>query len=92
MNKKEYRFKSDLFKIKKGEDNATNPMRYGEALAEWLRSKLEVHYKIRDYGPEDWGWHLEVSDDHYHYRIGCGNEDLDESFNSDTIPLGSDVT
>ena len=92
MKNKEYRFKSNLVEIKEGEDGATNPMRYGKELSEWLSLKLEDNYKTTDCGPEDWGWYVEVSDDHYHYRLGCSNEDIDTPYNPDITPLGSDIT
>jgi len=33
-------FKSIRFRIEPGEDEATNPGRYGKQLAEWLRERL----------------------------------------------------
>lgn len=85
-------FKSPLFQIEKGEDEETNPYRYGKQLAHWLKGKLEVtDYKDLQVVPEDWGWCIVFEKDNVSFLVGCGNmEDMEflnnpELFNTKEI-------
>jgi len=67
-------FRSDLFDAEPGEDEQTNPRRYGKKPAEWLRSRFTaLGYDVEAVIPEDWGWCVMCQRDPYALWIGCGN-------------------
>lgn len=69
-----YWFKSDRFEVEPGEDEDTNPRRYGKQPAAWLREKfLEIGYEVEDLIPEDWGWCVMCSRDPFSLWVGCSN-------------------
>ena len=78
MNKQLW-FTTSFFKPEPGEDDATNPGRYGKALAHWLGAQLEQRgMEIEGILPEDFGWIVMVSRKPFMLWIGCGNEDGSE--------------
>ncbi|MEW8542088.1 MAG: hypothetical protein AB2693_01015 [Candidatus Thiodiazotropha sp.] len=75
-----YCFKSNLFEIEPGEDEKTNPNRFGKQLAHWLKGHfVERGYQDAEAIPEDWGWCVMCSRSPYNSWIGCGNVDGKES-------------
>jgi len=70
-------FTSALFSPTPGEEDKTNPGRFGEALAIWVIEKLQSNgYSIEeDPIPEDWGWVVMVHRKPFSLWVGCGNED-----------------
>ena len=75
-----YFFTSDLFEIEPGEDEQTNPYRFGKQLAHWLSDKLSANgYPNAEVIPEDWGWCVMCSREPFMLWIGCGNSDSIET-------------
>ena len=73
---RQFYFTSDLFRIEPGEDEQTNPGRYGRQLAHWLRDKLiAAGQSVEGVIPEDWGWCVVCRSKPYRLWIGCGNMD-----------------
>lgn len=70
-------FTSGKFKPLPGEEEKTNPGRYGESLAKWVQEKLANEgYKIEENPiPEDWGWVVMLQRRPFSLWVGCGNED-----------------
>jgi hypothetical protein len=69
-----------MFTITKGEDDETNPRRYGKSLAEWIRSRFLANgLPVEDVIPEDWGWCVIVQSKPFLLWIGCGNDLTRES-------------
>ena len=70
-------FTSSLFAPITGEEEKTNPGRFGQALAIWLQKKLIAQIDVSSEAPipEDWGWVVMVQRKPYPLWIGCGNED-----------------
>ena len=68
---------SEEFKPLPGEEEKTNPGRFGEALANWVQTKLASEgYKIEEKPiPKDWGWVVMLQRTPFSLWIGCGNED-----------------
>lgn len=92
MNLKGYRFRSDLFQIRKGEDDYTNPLCFGEELAEWLSDELSSYYHEVSYGPEDWGWYIMCSSRGYQLFVGCASIiDNPKAYDSSHPPAGHEV-
>ncbi len=56
-----------------GEDQETNPMRFGKAVAEWISEELRSNGFSGEVSPEDWGWRVECTDEPCAIWIGCGN-------------------
>ena len=68
----DFRFRSDLFPIERGEDKDTNPGCCGRALAEWLRARfLQLGYAVEDVIAEDWGWCVMLARQPCMLWIGC---------------------
>jgi hypothetical protein len=68
-----YWFRSGLFAIEVGEDEETNPGRYGKNLAVWLKSRLEaLGHPVEEVIPEDWGWCVMCRRDPFWLWVGCG--------------------
>jgi hypothetical protein len=82
-----YWFTSSMFTIEPGEDEETNPGRYGRRLAIWLKAQLEQRgYSVEAVIAEDWGRCLMVSRDPFLLFVGCGNVDgLENDASDDTI-------
>ncbi len=73
-------FTSNLFQVEPGEDEETNPYRYGKQLSHWLAGKLAAAgYPEAEVIPEDWGWCVMCSRDPFMLWVGCGNQDTDET-------------
>ena len=69
-------FTSEFFKPSSGEDEQTNPGRFGKALAEWLAERLkERGVSIEGVIPEDFGWVIMISRKPCRLWLGCGNTD-----------------
>jgi hypothetical protein len=68
-------FRSDLFPPEPGEDEMVNPGLYGKRLAEFLVAGLRrAGFDCQQPFPEDWGWHIDVSNDVFPLWIGCGHQ------------------
>jgi hypothetical protein len=66
-------FRSDVFPPYEGEDEETNPGRYGKRLAEFLVAALRKEdLACKDPGAEDWGWRIDIQNDGFALWIGCG--------------------
>ena len=89
----DYLFKSTRFQIEPGEDNETNPRRYGRQLAHWLKSEFEKKgYPVEDVIAEDWGWCVMCQREPFLLWVGCGNQDDSlTTSESDPPPKSSDV-
>ena len=69
-------FTTDFFKPIPGEDEQTNPGRFGKALAEWLAKRLkERGMPVEGVIPEDFGWVVMVARKPFMLWLGCGNMD-----------------
>ena len=69
-------FQTDFFKPVPGEEEETNPGRYGKALAQWLAERLkERGVAVEGVIPEDLGWVVMVSRKPFMLWLGCGNTD-----------------
>ena len=89
--KHSYYFKSSEIKIIDGEDEETNPMRFGKPFAEWLSSGLNsVGFKTKTF-PEDWGWRIDCLDEPCPIWIGCGNVDKVDHNNEFRVPTNDTV-
>ena len=70
-----WRFRSGLFPVEPQEDEATNPFRYGRALAQWVKSHFGgLGYEVEEVIAEDWGWCVMLARAPFMLWIGCGNE------------------
>lgn len=71
-----YWFKSPLFSVEPGEDQETNPGRYGRQLARWLAERLRARgQQVEDVTPEDWGWRVACRFAGDRFIVACGNLD-----------------
>lgn len=70
-------FQTTRFSPVDGEEERTNPGRFGQALAYWVREQLiERGHEIEEEPiPEDWGWVVIVHRKPFMLWVGCGNED-----------------
>jgi hypothetical protein len=69
-------FQTDFFKPLPGEEEETNPGRYGKALAQWLAERLkERGVAVEGVISEDFGWVVMVSRKPFMLWLGCGNTD-----------------
>lgn len=67
-------FTSDFFKPTPGEDEQTNPGRFGKLLAEWLAEHLKARgVPVEDVIPEDFGWVVLLFRKPFTLWLGCGN-------------------
>jgi hypothetical protein len=67
------RFRSELFRPLKPEDQQVNPGVYGEELAKWVRDRIGAHgLDAQDHFGEDWGWMVVFGRD-FPGWIGCAN-------------------
>jgi hypothetical protein len=66
-------FCSDLFRPYPGEEEETNPGRYGKRLAEFLIAGLtNANIVCKAPVAEDWGWRIDVQNDAFTLWIGVG--------------------
>jgi hypothetical protein len=85
-------FRSDLFSIEPGEDEATNPFRFGKNLAGWVADQFRsLGYAPEAVIAEDWGWCVMLSRAPFMLWIGCGNVDSDVGGLSQRTLLGNEV-
>ncbi len=75
--KSSFWFKSTWLKVIPGEDEETNPYRFGKSLAEWLVDSLRGKGFEASFYPEDWGWEVACCKDTHKVFIACGNVDAD---------------
>ena len=69
-------FESAAFAISPGEDKATNPGIYGQALARWLSDELRAAgHQAGAVIPEDFGWCVPVDAKPYQLYVVCANAD-----------------
>lgn len=69
-------FETDFFLPVAGEEEKTNPGRFGQALAEWLQVQLTGRgVEVEGVIPEDFGWVVMVSRKPFMLWLGCGNTD-----------------
>ena len=69
-------FQTNFFKPIAGEDEETNPGRYGKALAQWLMERLKQRgVAVEGVIPEDFGWVVMLSRKPFMLWLGCGNTD-----------------
>ncbi len=67
-------FTTDFFRPIAGEEEETNPGRYGKALAHWLAEQLEERgVPVEGVIPGDFGWVVMVSRKPFLLWLGCGN-------------------
>ncbi len=79
-------FTSSLFNIEPGEDEETNPYRYGKQLAYWIGDGLsKIGYSDVEIIPEDWGWCVMCSREPFMLWVGCGNMELMESLEDPSL-------
>lgn len=76
---KQLSFTSTFFKPIAGEEDQTNPGRFGKALAQWIAEELrKAGTAIEGVIPEDFGWVVMVYRKPFPLWIACGNEDGSE--------------
>lgn len=69
-------FQTEFFKPLHGEEEETNPGRYGKALAQWLAESLKMRgVAVEGVIPEDFGWVVMLSRKPFMLWLGCGNTD-----------------
>ena len=61
-----------------GEDEETNPLRYGKSIANWISDGLNAVGFSTVVNPEDWGWRIDCVSEPYPVWIGCGNMEEDD--------------
>jgi hypothetical protein len=93
MKSQQFWFRSTRFEIEPGEDEQTNPSRYGRQLARWLRDRLIAEGRpVEEAIPEDWGWCLVVQRKPYLLWVGCGSvQDHTAAEASDNVAHDSNV-
>lgn len=83
--------KSSEIKIELGEDEETNPMRYGKNLSKWISDSFQVlGYKTK-YSPEGWGWRVDCLSEPCPVWIGVGNVDQFDDDGNFIKPEGGNV-
>lgn len=75
-------FASTAFPAYPGEDQGSNPGRFGKRLAEFLCDHLSRHgFTVKGIGAEDWGWRVELEHAAFPLWVGCGNyEEFENGF------------
>jgi hypothetical protein len=68
-----FTFKSPELGVIPGEDEETNPLRYGKFVANWISDRLNTVGFNTAVNPEDWGWRIDCLSEPYPIWIGCGN-------------------
>jgi len=69
-------FETEFFKPEPGEEEMTNPGRFGQALAVWLQQQLGARgVAVEGVVSEDVGWVVMVSRKPFMLWLGCGNTD-----------------
>jgi hypothetical protein len=69
-------FRSDAFAPYPGEEEEINPGRFGRRVAELVARVLsEAGFRVEQPRAEDWGWSVQVQNESFPIRVGCGNYD-----------------
>jgi hypothetical protein len=71
-------FKSTELGVIPGEDEETNPLRYGKSIANWISDGFNAVGFSTVVNPEDWGWRIDCVSEPYPVWIGCGNMEEDD--------------
>ena len=66
-------FTSTQFHLQDGEEDSTNPGRFGKSLADWMVTELRKFGYQAEVIPEDWGWCVMCVRNEYLLWVGCGN-------------------
>ena len=67
---------SEAFVVQPGEDERTNPGRYGLAFSQWIADQFRAAgVVVQDVIPEDFGWCVLLGGHPFRLWVGCGNED-----------------
>jgi hypothetical protein len=75
-----YFITSRHFQVESGEDEETNPSRYGKSFAAWVAAELRSHGEsVEDILAEDFGWSVVVCSRPVRYWIACGNREGSDS-------------
>lgn len=76
MYSPEVTFETDAFRIQTKEEAASNPGRYGKALADWLATELGKRgHAVDQVLPEDFGWLVRLARRPFSLYLVCGNVD-----------------
>lgn len=70
-----YWFKSSVLKVIQGEDEETNPNRFGKGVASWIAEAFKSEGYKTEVFAEDWGWRVDCMNEPCPIWIGCGNVD-----------------
>ena len=75
-------FASLAFPASLGEEEGTNPSRFGKQLAGFLAQGLPSHgFTVTNVGAEDWGWMVALENEAFPLWVGCGNyEEFENGF------------
>lgn len=77
--KTQFEFRSSKFPPYEGEEEETNPGRWGKRLAEYLVEKLrEKGIATGQIIAEDWGWYIPVQNEGFRLGLCCGHQDGDD--------------
>lgn len=85
-------FKSTELKVITGEDEETNPNRYGKAVAIWVSNHFNSIGFNTSITPEDWGWRVDCLSKPYLVWIGCGNMDEEDEAGNFKVPNINNLT
>lgn len=67
-------FRSGAFPPHPGEEESTNPGRWGKGVAQYLRAELSARgFPGGEPRPEDWGWVVPIDNAEFDLWVGCGN-------------------
>ena len=73
---KQVTFTTTYFKPVAGEEEDTNPGRFGKALSQWLANGLNEHgLDVEGIIPEDFDWIVLLSCKPFMLWLGCGNSE-----------------
>ncbi len=73
---KQVTFTTTYFKPVAGEEEDTNPGRFGKALSQWLANGLNEHgLAVEGIIPEDFDWIVLLSCKPFMLWLGCGNSE-----------------
>lgn len=71
-----YFIRSQRFQALPGEEEHSNPGRYGKAFASWIAEALESRSElVEGIVPEDFGWCIILRSRPVRYWIACGNRE-----------------
>jgi len=87
-----FTFKSSELKVIVGEDEETNPFRFGKSVVLWLNEELIKKGFDASISSEDWGWRIDCFSKPYPIWIGCGNMEEDDDNGNWIEPDVNDLT